>query len=257
MHAILRAIDELKIDPREMLFVSGIGCAGWIPSPHFKADTLHVTHGRPIAFATGAKLFNPRLKVMVISGDGDLGSIGGNHLIHAARRDIDMVVICANNEIYGMTGGQVSCTTELGVFTSTTLEGNKEPPLDLCRLVEAAGASYVARYSVMHTGPLITSIKKALEHKGFSFIDVISPCPTQYGRRNEFPTAAAQLQNLKTRCIPIEKAKKLPQEALEGKIIIGEFVSKGQRDEETDKDSGAGGTRGGAQCPAPGAGSGN
>ena len=225
MTNILRAIDELELDFRNMLFVSGIGCAGWIPSPHYKADTLHVTHGRPIAFATGAKLFNPQLKVMVISGDGDLASIGGNHLIHAARRDTDITVICANNEIYGMTGGQVSCTTGEGTYTSTTMGGNPERPFDLCRLVEAAGAGYVARSSVMHTRPLINYIKKALCHRGFSFIDVLSPCPTHYGRKEDRPSPPEILRDLMKRCITRQKAEDSPPETIEGKIIIGEFVS--------------------------------
>jgi 2-oxoglutarate ferredoxin oxidoreductase subunit beta len=225
LSAILRAIEATGIDIKDMLFVSGIGCAGWIPSPHIRADTMHVTHGRPIAFATGAKLFNPRLKVVVVSGDGDLASIGGNHLIHAARRDIDMTVICANNEIYGMTGGQVSPTTGLGIKTTTTLKGNVEPPLDLCRLVEAAGASYVARSSVFHLEHLIGILEKALKHRGFSFIDALSPCPVQYGRRNLYASAAEQLKDLERRCILLEKARQLPPEALKGKIIIGEFVS--------------------------------
>lgn len=227
--AILRAIEASGIDIKDMLFVSGIGCAGWIPSPHIKADTMHVTHGRPIAFATGAKLFNPRLKVMVVSGDGDLASIGGNHLIHAARRDIDMVVVCANNEIYGMTGGQVSPTTGLGAKTTTTLAGNVEPPLDLCRLVEAAGASYVARSTVFHLEHLIEILKKALSHKGFSFIDALSPCPVQYGRRNLYASPAEQLKDLEKRCIPLEKARGMTQEALKGRIIIGEFVDRSSK----------------------------
>ncbi|GAF92974.1 unnamed protein product, partial [marine sediment metagenome] len=140
MNLILRAIDELKLSMDEMLFVSGIGCAAWIPSPHFNADTLHTLHGRAIAFATGAKMFNPKLNVMVISGDGDLTSIGGNHLIHAARRNIDLSVICANNMIYGMTGGQVASTSPLGALTSTTMDGNIYRPFDLCKLVLGAGA---------------------------------------------------------------------------------------------------------------------
>lgn len=225
LSAILRAIEASGIDINNMLFVSGIGCAGWIPSPHIKADTMHVTHGRPIAFATGAKLFNPRLKVMVVSGDGDLASIGGNHLIHAARRDIDMIVVCANNEIYGMTGGQVSPTTGLGIKTTTTLAGNIEPPLDLCKLVEAAGASYVARSTVFHLEHLIGLLKKALSHKGFSFIDALSPCPVHFGRRI-YTSAAEQLKDLEKRCILLEKTRGMPPETLKGKIIIGEFVSR-------------------------------
>ena len=148
MGLILRAIDELKMDMNKMVFVSGIGCAAWIPSPHFDGDTLHTLHGRALAFATGVKLFNPELCVMVVSGDGDLSSIGGNHLIHAARRNIDLKVICANNMIYGMTGGQVASTTPAGARTATTGEGNPYQPFNLSRLVEAAGATYVAKYSV-------------------------------------------------------------------------------------------------------------
>jgi 2-oxoglutarate ferredoxin oxidoreductase subunit beta len=124
MNAIVRAIAELEIDLDQLLFVSGIGCSAWIPSPHYNADTLHTLHGRPVAFAVGAKLYNPKLKVIVISGDGDLSSIGGNHLIHAARKDIDITVICANNMIYGMTGGQLAATTPLEFRTVTTPKGN-------------------------------------------------------------------------------------------------------------------------------------
>jgi 2-oxoglutarate ferredoxin oxidoreductase subunit beta len=222
--AILRAIDELELDFSQMLFVSGIGCAGWIPSPHYNTDTLHVTHGRPVAFATGAKLFNPQLNVVVIGGDGDIASIGGNHLIHAARRNVDITVICANNLIYGMTGGQVTPTTPRGARTQTTPAGNPEPPFDLARLVAAAGATYVARYSVWHVRPLIASIKKALQHTGFSFIEVLSTCPTQYGRRNENPTPVGMLRALKENCVTMERAKTMSPEELIGKTIIGEFV---------------------------------
>jgi 2-oxoglutarate ferredoxin oxidoreductase subunit beta len=224
MGAILRAIDQLGLDFTQVLFVSGIGCAGWIPSPHYNTDTLHVTHGRPVAFATGAKLFNPKLKVVVIGGDGDIASIGGNHLIHAARRNVDMTVICANNFIYGMTGGQVTPTTPQGARTLTTPAGNPEPAFDLARLVAAAGATYVARYSVWHIRPLIASIEKALQHTGFSFIEVLSTCPTQYGRRNENPTPIGMLRALKEDCVTIERAKTMSPEELAGKIIIGEFI---------------------------------
>ena len=130
MNSILRAIDDLHLTMDDMLFVSGIGCAAWIPSPHFNADTLHTLHGRAIAFATGAKMFNPKLTTMVISGDGDLTSIGGNHLIHAARRNTDLTVVCANNMIYGMTGGQAASTSPVGSITATTTEGNLYRPFD-------------------------------------------------------------------------------------------------------------------------------
>jgi len=173
MNLILRAIDELKLNMNEMLFVSGIGCAAWIPSPNFNADTLHTLHGRAIPFAIGAKMFNPKLRTMVISGDGDLTSIGGNHLIHAARRNIDLTVICANNMIYGMTGGQVASTSPLGALTSTTMDGNIYRPFDLCKLALGAGASYVARYSVTQPVPLIKAIKKSLDINAFTFIEVL------------------------------------------------------------------------------------
>jgi 2-oxoglutarate ferredoxin oxidoreductase subunit beta len=176
-----------------------------------------------VAFATGAKLFNPDLSVMVISGDGDLSSIGGNHLIHAARRNIDLKVICANNMVYGMTGGQVASTTPRGSKTSTTTAGNPYQPFDLCRLVRGAGGTYVARYSVTQPVALIRSIKKAIQHVGFSFIDVLSPCPTHYGRRNLMARPEEMIQDLIRRCILKEEAERLAEEELAGRIITGEF----------------------------------
>jgi len=224
MNHLLRAIDELNIDMQKMLFVSGIGCAAWIPSPHFDGDTLHTLHGRAIPFATGAKLFNPDLCVMVVSGDGDLTSIGGNHLIHAARRNIDLKVICANNQIYGMTGGQAASTTPKGAKSSTTVTGNPYRPFDLSYLVKAAGATYVARYSVTQPIALIKAIKKAIQHVGFSFIEVLSPCPTQYGRRNLLDRAEDMIKDLIQRCILEEEALGLTEEERAEKIITGEFL---------------------------------
>jgi len=223
MGLILRAIDDLKMDMKKMVFVSGIGCAAWIPSPHFDGDTLHTLHGRALAFATGVKLFNPDLCVMVVSGDGDLSSIGGNHLIHAARRNIDLKVICANNMIYGMTGGQVASTTPKGARTATTGEGNPHRPFNLSRLVEAAGASYVARYSVTQPVALINAIKKAIRHQGFSFIEALSPCPTQYGRRNRLDRADEMIRDLMGRCILEEESEGLSEAELAEKIITGEL----------------------------------
>jgi len=225
MGLILRAIDELRLNMDDMLFVSGIGCAAWIPSPYFNADTLHTLHGRTIAFATGAKMVNPKLKVMVISGDGDLADIGGNHLIHGARRNIDLTVICANNMNYGMTGGQVCSTTPHGAITMTTHQGNPFRPFDLCQLVKAAGAVYVARYAVTQSSAMIRSIKKALQTEGFAFVEAVTPCPVQFGRRNNLGGPAAMLKDLMTTCIMREKAEKLSPEELEGKIITGEFVN--------------------------------
>lgn len=224
MGLILRAIDGLGLDMDRILFVSGIGCAAWIPSPHFKADTLHTLHGRAIPFATGAKLVNPDLTVFVISGDGDLSSIGGNHLIHAARRNLDLKVICANNMIYGMTGGQVASTTPEGALTATTPEGNPHPPFDLCRLVEAAGATYVARFSVTQPIALIESIQKAVRHQGFSFIEVLSPCPTQFGRRNRYDQPQEAIAYLMDHCVPLEETQSMGEEELKEMIITGEFA---------------------------------
>ncbi len=199
--AVLRAIDELGLDMQKVLFVSGIGCAAWIPSPHIKADTLHTVHGRAVAYATGAKLARPELTTIVVSGDGDLTSIGGNHLIHAARRNIDLTVICANNEIYGMTGGQTASTTPLGARTMTDPKGNAYPPFDLAALVLAAGARFVARWPVSRPRALIESLKKAIQTEGFTFVEALSPCPTQFGRRNRFPTIPALYEHLDALCV--------------------------------------------------------
>ncbi|MEO0072708.1 MAG: thiamine pyrophosphate-dependent enzyme, partial [candidate division WOR-3 bacterium] len=207
-------------------FVSGIGCGAWIPSPHFRADTLHTLHGRPVAYATGVKKMNPELNVVVISGDGDLAAIGGNHLIHAARRNVPITVICANNNIYGMTGGQLSPTTPKNSKTMTTMTGNPEEAFDLCKLVKSCGAKYVVRYTVFHTKPLIKAIKTALSANQFAFIDVISPCPTQYGRRNQLLTLFDMYSDIKTRVVHYNSLKELKPEELSGKIIIGEYYDE-------------------------------
>jgi 2-oxoglutarate ferredoxin oxidoreductase subunit beta len=223
---MLRAIDELQQDIDKMVFVSGIGCSSWIPSPFFNADVLHTTHGRPLAFATGVKLGNPELHVVVFTGDGDSAAIGGNHLIQAARKNIEILTVLVNNRIYGMTGGQVAPTTPHGMKTTTTPYGNLEYPFDLCRLVEAAGASYVARWTTFHTKQLISSMKKGLLREGFSFIEVVSQCPIQYGRYVGVRDPAELLLMLKERSVSINKAKSMSEAELEGQIIIGEFVDR-------------------------------
>ncbi len=224
MGLVLRAIKGLDLDMDQVLFVSGIGCAAWVPSPHFAADTLHTLHGRAVAFATGAKLFRPELTTIVISGDGDLASIGGNHLIHAARRDIDLTVICANNMIYGMTGGQLASTSPLGARTSTSPRGNPWRPFDLCRLMEAAGASFVARFSVTQPLSVIEAIKRAIQKPHFAFVEVLSPCPTQFGRRNQMASPAEMIERLRKICVTKEEAEGLEAKELEGKIVTGVFV---------------------------------
>lgn len=221
---MLRAIDELQLDIDKIVFVSGIGCSGWIPSPFFNADVLHTTHGRALAFATGVKLGNPNLGVVVFTGDGDGAAIGGNHLIHAARRNVEMLTILVNNRIYGMTGGQVAPTTPHAMKTKTTPYGNIEYPFDLCELVKAAGAVYVARWTAFHVKQLISSMKKGLLKEGFSFIEVVSQCPVQYGRYVGVRDAADLLLMLKDMSVPIDKAKIMSKKELEGRIVIGEFV---------------------------------
>lgn len=234
--SILRAVDELDIDFNQFAFVSGIGCSGWIPSPSFDTDILHVTHGRSIAFATGLKLAIPQTKVIVCAGDGDTGSIGGNHFIHAARRNIDLTVVCVNNQIFGMTGGQVAPTTPYNSKTTTTPYGSIERPFDLSNLAIAAGATFVARWTTYQARLLAKSIKKAITHKGFSFIEVISQCPVQYGKvigmRNN---SVNMLMHYKECSVNIRKAKNMREDELKDKIIVGELVEKKDVPELTDE----------------------
>jgi 2-oxoglutarate ferredoxin oxidoreductase subunit beta len=171
------------IDLEKTVMVSGIGCSGR-GAGYVRLDSYHTTHGRAIPFATGMKLANPDLNVVVFSGDGDLFAIGGNHFIHAARRNVDVTVICVNNFNYGMTGGQAAATTPVLARTTTTPRGNPEPPFNLPLLAYASGATYVARWTILHTRDLTKSVEEALQRRGFSFIEVLAPCPTGYGRRN-------------------------------------------------------------------------
>jgi len=182
LRAFVEAVDELGIDKNKIVAVSGIGCSAWISSPYLRVDTLHTTHGRAIAFATGVALSRPDLKVVVFTGDGDGAGIGGNHLIHAARRGVNMLVILVNNGIYAMTGGQSAPTTPKGAKTKTHPTGFPERPFDVASLVLAAGADYVARWTTAHLVQLKNSIKEALEITGFRFIEVVSQCPTHFGR---------------------------------------------------------------------------
>ena len=178
------ALEELGWDMDKVAFASGIGCSSRLPG-YINADGLHTTHGRALAFATGIKAANPDLNIIVFTGDGDCSGIGGNHLIHAARRNIDMTVIMINNFIYGMTGGQLAPTAPLGSIATTAPYGNIEHPFDICELVKALGANYVARWPVNHPYRPMKSVKEGLEKKGFSLIEFLAPCPTAYGRRNK------------------------------------------------------------------------
>lgn len=224
MGAVLRAIAELEYDMKKMLFASGIGCAAWIPSPSFYADVLHTTHGRPIAFATGLKVALPHKRVMVISGDGDLTAIGGNHLIHAARRNIAMTVVCVNNGIYGMTGGQVAPTTPLGLRTVTTPFGNPENPFDICELVKGAGASFIARWTTYQPRQIVKTMKKAIQKNGFAFVEVWSQCPVEFGRKTGMGNSVQMMEHYKQNSVTIARAQTMKPEELKGKIVVGEFL---------------------------------
>lgn len=184
VNCFTRALLESKADLDKIAIVSGIGCTGRVAG-YMKLDSFHTTHGRALPFATGLKLAKPEMDVFVYSGDGDLFAIGGNHLIHAARRNMDIKVICVNNFIYAMTGGQGAPTTPLDAISTTAPYGTYEPSFNLPYLAEAAGATYVARWTTFHVRQFAKAIKEVLNHKGFSFIEVLSPCPTLFQRRNK------------------------------------------------------------------------
>jgi 2-oxoglutarate/2-oxoacid ferredoxin oxidoreductase subunit beta len=222
--AILRAIDELGLSMDDFVFASGIGCSAWIPSPLFDADTLHTTHGRPIAFATGVKLALPDKHVMVVSGDGDLTAIGGNHLIHAARRNIDMSVVLINNGIYGMTGGQTAPTTPRGLKTITSPYGALEHTFDISAMVVAAGAPFVARWTTYHPRQMTRSIRKAIQKKGFALVEAVSQCPVQYGRVSRLGKAIDILRDFKENSVDVRRSGAMTPEDLKGKWVVGEFV---------------------------------
>ncbi|MGQ4911258.1 MAG: thiamine pyrophosphate-dependent enzyme [Candidatus Thorarchaeota archaeon] len=223
---VARAIDNLGIDFSKIVIVSGIGCTGRT-SGYFKTGTYHTTHGRAIAFAEGVKIANPELEVIVISGDGDIAAIGGNHLIHACRRNVDITVVCVNNEIYGMTGGQFGPTTEHTKYSQTSPPplGNMEWPFNLVKLAASSGATFVARWTAVHARRATKSIEKGIAKKGFSFIEIVGACPTSYGRMNRLGDGVtmhkhllevAEIQN----GLPPHEAELI----YEKRIVCGEFV---------------------------------
>lgn len=227
MDAFLRAVYELGYeDLSRFVFCSGIGCASWIPSPYFMADSIHTLHGKSIPVATGVKLLKPDLNVVVFGGDGDIAGIGLSHFIHAARRNLDILAIMVNNMVYGMTGGQVAPTTPLKAKTTTTPYGSFEYPLDVAKLAVAAGANYVARWTTAHSNQLKEAIKKAIQTKGFRFIEAVSQCPTAYGRRIGFLNAGEMISWFRENTIPVEQAEKLDEISVAQKIVVGEFVER-------------------------------
>jgi len=230
VNSFAHALLGQDIDLSKTAIVSGIGCSGRV-SGYMNLDSFHTTHGRAIPFATGLKLANPELTVIVYSGDGDLTSIGGNHLIHAARRNIDLMVVCVNNMIYAMTGGQAAATTPGSSMSTTTPYGAFEPELNMPQLVDAAGACFVARWTSFHVMQLERTMAKALKKKGLRFIEILSPCPTYFQRKNNLGDALTAMVDYKKRS-KIKHGCHTWETALEpgGDIIVGEFVDRERED---------------------------
>ena len=226
MRDVAVALDELinapdlDIDRDDIVIVSGIGCSSRAAG-YLDFNSIHTTHGRAIAFATGIKMANPKLHVIVLTGDGDCSAIGGNHLIHAARRNLGLTVICFNNDIYGMTGGQYSPTTPTGDKATTAPYGNLDRPFDIANLAAGAGASFAARADVFHARETTEIIKKAILHKGFSLVDVYSVCPTYYGRKNKKGDAVEMLKWQRDNLIPMNRFHLMDEGELAGKKPIG------------------------------------
>ncbi len=226
MRDVAVAIDELihdeenPINREDIVIVSGIGCSSRAAG-YLDFNSIHTTHGRAIAFASGIKMANPKLHVIVLTGDGDCSAIGGNHLIHAARRNLGLTVICFNNDIYGMTGGQYSPTTPNGDKATTAPYGNVDRPFDIANLASGAGASFSARGDVYHARETIDIIKQAILHKGFSLVDVYSICPTYYGRKNKKGDAVEMLKWQKENLIPTARYYSMSEEERANRKLIG------------------------------------
>jgi 2-oxoglutarate ferredoxin oxidoreductase subunit beta len=224
LNCFVHALDELQTDLDKLVVVSGIGCIGRTAG-YTNTDSFHTTHGRALPFASGVKLANPELQVVVVSGDGDLFAIGGNHFIHAARRNMGIKVICANNFNYGMTGGQQGPTTPLETFTTTSPYGNIEHPFNLVHLAAAAGAVYVARWTTLHVRRLTQSIKKALQKEGFCFIEVVTPCPEIFGRYNKMRSGLEMMDWFKKASSVENFSDPAKAEITFDHIAVGEFVN--------------------------------
>jgi 2-oxoglutarate ferredoxin oxidoreductase subunit beta len=220
MGGLIRAIDRMGLEKDNVALVSGIGCTGRMPV-YMDFNTMHTTHGRALAFATGLKLARPEMKVIVVMGDGDSLAIGGNHFLHAARRNMDLTAIVVNNSIYGMTGGQNSPTTPLDSRSTTSPYGNIEPPLNVGDLAIAAGASYVASTTVYHAVEMDRLLEEAIGKQGFGLVEIASYCHTTFGRINKLGSAVEMMRALKDHSITVAAAEKLPPEEREGKILRG------------------------------------
>jgi len=224
--SVIAAVQKSGYDPDKTAVVSGIGCTARMAG-YIRLDSFHTTHGRAIAFATGLKLARPEIKVLVVSGDGDLLAIGGNHFIHAARRNIDITVICVNNLNYGMTGGQLAPSTPFGAKTTSSVSGCPEEPFNFCYLASACGSVYVARWTTLHTRRITNSITEAMQKRGFTFVEILTPCPTSFGRRNKMGTALDTLKFYHERSVILNDID--PRDApvdFGSKIVVGKFVDK-------------------------------
>lgn len=231
MRDVVAAIDNLGLDKKDVVIVSGIGCSSRAAG-YMNFNSIHTTHGRAIAFATGIKMAKPYMKVIVLTGDGDATAIGGNHLIHAARRNIDLTVVVFNNNIYGMTGGQFSPTTPTGDFATTAPYGSIDPDFDIPRLAEAAGATYTARGTTYHALQTIKLIQDAIAHEGFSLVECVTTCPTYYGRKNKKGDAVEMMKWQRDNYISVEQYERLSEEEKKGKFCYGK-LSECERPEYT------------------------
>jgi len=220
LQAIADTFAQLELRKNEIALVSGIGCFGRVDD-YLDINCLHVTHGRALPVATGVALAGPDLTVLVTMGDGDGATIGGNHLIHAARRNINVTAVVANNLNYGQTGGQYSSTTPCGSMTATSAYGHIEDPFDVCQLVMAAGATYVARGSVDNPVLLRKLLADGIRHRGFSLIEVMEYCPTHFGRKNRAGSPADMIRRLQRQSVTVSQAGTMTQEELEGRFIVG------------------------------------
>lgn len=234
MNALLHAIENSGLEQDKIVVVSGIGCSSRA-NGYMNFCGMHTNHGRALAYASGVKMFNPELKVIVVTGDGDCMSIGGNHFIHACRRNIDITTVVFNNSNYGMTGGQYSPTTPSEAKTKTSIYGNMEPTFDICSIAAASGATYVARSTAYHVKMLTTQLEKALKHKGLSVVEAMCDCPTLYGRINNLGDGLAMFMDNKERAVTIKQAETMSPKDLQGKIVIGEFVNRTDIPEYTER----------------------
>ncbi|MGP8049875.1 MAG: 2-oxoacid:ferredoxin oxidoreductase subunit beta [Desulfobaccales bacterium] len=223
--SLIRAIDATGFSKDEIVLVSGIGCSGRL-SVYVDFNTLHTTHGRALTFATGVKLANPKLQVIVVMGDGDATAIGGNHFIHAARRNLDLTAIIINNNTYGMTGGQYSPTTPYGSWAATAHFGHIEHAFSISEMAVTAGAAMVGRGTVYHVTLLDRLMEQAIRKGGFAVVEVISHCHTQFGQKNLKGGPVEMMQAQKEMAVRVEKAKTMSPEELAGKITIGVLVDR-------------------------------